>query len=220
MVLTEKEIAKLNRAADIREIETIMSRYVQYISQMDIKTAFEKLFAAGHPEVELEINECGGYVGTDSVKRFVDRYDAYLKDPSDKRGWMDIQELCTPMVVFSRDKERAKGQWSVFSPQARQATAYPAETRKLTAIWCFGKYHCEFIRTEDGWKLLKLRQITFVRAPYDIGWNKQPDCYSMPAEIYAQPDTPARMNMYNTDAVYSGTGLFNWGPYLPEDGSF
>lgn len=220
MLLTEKEIAKLNRAADIREIETVMSRYIQCMDRMDAKGAYEELFASDHAEVTMEINECGGYVGPESVARFVERYDAYLRDSSDKRGWMELQELCTPMVVFSKDKKRAKGQWSLFSPQAKQAMAYPAEIRKLTAIWCFGKYNCEFLRTEEGWKLLKLRQITFVRAPYGIGWNKQPDCYSMPSTLFAEPDTPPRTSIYNTDAVYSGTGLFNWGPYLPEDGSF
>ena len=218
--ISEKEAARLNRAADIREIEQIMTRYVQYVSRMDPMGAFEALFDRDNPEVTVEINECGGYVGPESARRFMEKYQAYMRDPSDKRGWMDIQEINTPLVVFSKDKSRAKGQWSIFSPQTKQATAWPGDERKLTAIWCFGKFHCDFIRTEAGWKLLKLRELAFVRAPFDIGWNEQPECYSMPAELYAGPDIPPRTSIYNTDAVYSGHGLFNWGPYMPADGSF
>lgn len=220
MVLTEKEIAKLNHAADIREIQALMARYVQYIDKMDVMGAYKTLFAADHPEVRIEINECGGYEGPESVRRFVDKYDAWLRDPADKRGYMDIQELTTPYVVLSADKQRAKGQWSIFNPQTRMACEYPGNERKLTAIWNFGKFNCDFIRTEEGWKILQLWQVCFVRAPYDIGWNKQQNCYSMPAELYADPDTPPRSRFYHPDAVYSGKGLFNWGPYLPLDGSF
>lgn len=220
MQISEKEAARLDRAADIREVQQLIARYVQFVAQMDPMGGFESLFAARHPEVTVEINECGGYVGPDSARRFMQAYQDYMRDPSDKRGWMEIMEINTPLVVFSRDKQRARGQWSLFSPQAKQAVEYPCDARKLTAIWCFGKFNCEFIRTDSGWKILKLRQLSFVRAPYDIGWNMQPECYNMPAQMYAGPDTPPRISTYNTDAVYSGQGLFNWGPYMPADGSF
>lgn len=220
MEISEKEVARISRAADIREIQQLMARYVQYISQMNPLGAYEALFDPDNPNVGVEINECGGYIGPESTQRFMEKYQAYMQDPTDKRGWMDIQEINTPLVVLSKDRNLAKGQWSIFSPQAKQATAYPGDQRKLTAIWCFGKFHCDFIRTESGWKILKLRELTFVRAPFDIGWNEQAECYNMPAELYVQPDTPPRTSIYNTDAVYSGNGLFNWGPYMPADGSF
>lgn len=220
MQISEKEVARLNRAADIREIQQLMVRYLQYVAQMDPLSGYEKLFDTENAEVTVEINECGGYIGPENTRRFMEKYQAYMQDPADKRGWMEIMEINTPLVVFSNDKQRAKGQWSLFSPQARQAVEYPCDERKLTAIWCFGKFSCEFIRSKDAWKILKLRQLSFVRAPYDIGWNMQPECYNMPAEMFAGPDTPPRISTYNTDAVYSGKGLFNWGPYVPDDGSF
>lgn len=220
MEISEKEAARISRAADIREIQQLMARYVQFISQMNPLGAYETLFDLDNLNVGVEINECGGYIGPESTRRFMEKYQAYMRDPTDKRGWMDIQEINTPLVVFSKDRNLAKGQWSIFSPQAKLATAYPGSQRTLTAIWCFGKFHCDFIRTESGWKILKLRELTFVRAPFDIGWNAQAECYNMPAELYAHPDTPPRTSIYNTDAVYSGHGLFNWGPYIPADGSF
>lgn len=216
MVLTERERKKLQNAADITNIQLLMARYVQYMDKMDAMGAFEALFAVDHPAVTVEINECGGYIG-ENARAFMQRLDRYLKDPSDKRGWMDIQELTTPYVIISKDGQTARGQWSVFNPQAKMAMPYPCDVRKLTAMWSFTKYSCEFIRIDNEWKIWKLRLITYVRTPFDEGWNKQPDCYRMPAELYHAPDTPPRTGIYNADCIYSGHGIYNWGPYLPDE---
>lgn len=215
MEMSEKELKKLQNAADITNIQMLMAKYVEYIAGMEPMRAFTELFAAEHEEVYVEIDECGGYIGK-KASAFMERYDAYLKDPSDKRGWMDMQNLTTPYVIVGQDGSRARGQWSVFNPQAKMATAYPDCVHRLTAIWCFSKYTAEFIRQENQWKILKLRLLSYVRAPLEQGWNIQPDCYRMPAELYLAPDTPPRTSIYNTDCIYSGHGIYNWGPYLPD----
>lgn len=214
--LTVNEMKKLQNAADITRVQMIMARYVEYISKFEALRAFEALFAKNNPDVTVEINECGGYIGP-NARLFMERYDKYLKNPSDKRGWMDIQELNTPYVIISKDSTHARGQWGVFNPQSKPATEFPGNVRQLTAIWCFSKYLGKFLRIDNDWKILKLRQITYVRAPFDQGWNKQPDCYRMPAELYFEPDTPSRSSIYNPDCIYSGHGIYNWGPYLPDE---
>lgn len=109
--ITEKQLMRLRRAADITEIQNLMARLVEAFSRMDVSRVYEDLFAVGDPEVSIELAESGGYDGPEHVQAFLNAYDAYLSYPKDKRGWMELQNICNPTVIRSEDGQRAVGTW-------------------------------------------------------------------------------------------------------------
>lgn len=222
MCLDEKELARFQKTADINEIAMMLGRYVTLMDRMDVPSIYEELFAGDHPEVSVEYDTCGTYVGPEHVKAFMDDLAAKLSDWRTKRGWLDFHDASTPQVVFSTDGQRAQAMWNLISPKAKQATPNPGFTaqRTLTAFWQAGKMHWELIRTDDGWKILKFHLITYFTAPYETGWLKQQECCREAPFWSMKPDRKARFYVYHPDQVYVQGGQYNWGPYLPEDGSF
>lgn len=213
--LTEKQLERLRRASDITEIQMLMAKYVEYMSKMRAADAYT-LFAQNNENISIELAECGGYDGSAHVKAFLDAYDAYLSDPRDKRGWMELQTICNPTVLVSDDHSRAMGYWTILAPSSKWAMPYPCDQERLTALWGCGKYVVSFCREEDRWRIQKLQLVWFLRSPFEYGWMKQADCVHMPVFQNLKPDrAPDYFNVYNADYGCASGGI-EWGPYLPE----
>lgn len=216
-VINEEKFLALREAADITEIQQLIGQMVSYQDKMDIKSIWEKLFANKNPEVRLELGESGAYVGPEHVGAYFKHWDAFFQVPEGKRGWMDFQHLATPLIVVSKDGLKARGLWSFFCPQAKEAMPYGADERILTAMWVCGKLNCEFVREDGKWKILKYHQVFYLRTPYDLGWLKQADCMRVDPFFEIMPDEPVTYYTYHPDAVYGGENtMYNWGPFLPE----
>ena len=222
MELDEKELARFRKTADINEIAMMFGRYVTLMDQLDAMSIYEELFAKDDPDVSIEYDTCGTYIGPDHVKAFMTDFAAKLADWRTKRGWLDFWDAATPQMVISKDGQRAQAMWSLISPKAKQATLDPgfSSGRTLTAFWHGGKMHWELVRTEQGWKIQKLHLITYFTAPYHEGWLKQTECHREDPFWKMKPDKKARFYVYHPDQVYVQDGLYDWGPYLPEDGQF
>lgn len=214
--ITPKQLERLRRASDITEIQMLMAKFVECFSKMEALKALE-LFATDDDNVSIELAECGGYDGPKQVKAFLTAYDEYLKDPSDKRGWMELQNICNPTVKVSKNHEKAVGYWTILAPSAKWGMPYPCDEYKLTAHWGCGKYIAEFKKTNEGWKILKLQLVWFLRSPFELGWMRQPDCVHMPVLQGVKPDRePDYFNIYNADYGCASGGI-EWGPYLPDE---
>lgn len=215
--ITEKQLKRLQQAADITEIQMLMANYVKYMSKMDAVGAYEKNFATNDPEVSIELAESGRYIGPEHTKSFMEAYDRYLQDPSDKRGWMELEHLCNPTVIISQDGKRAQGYWTILAPSSKWAMPNPCDQERLTAYWGCGKYFVIFVRTNTGWKIQQLKMVMFLRSPFEFGWMKQADCIHMPVLPDITPDEePDYYNVYNADYSCASGGI-EWGPYLSED---
>jgi hypothetical protein len=218
--VTQEQLNKLRRAADITEMQMLMGRLINYLEKMDAASIWDELFLHGDESVSVEIGDYGAFDGSEHVEAFFREYDAYLKDPSDKRGWMDQRNVSTPYVVMGADGDTAYGSWSCFAAQAKQALPYPCDERTLTAIWNASKYCCTFKRTAEGWKFATLREVIYIRTPFQHGWVKQPDCMRSEPLGLLLPDRFSRSYIYHPDAQYSPAGRYNWGPFPPEEGTF
>ena len=53
-----------------------------------------------------------------------------------------------------------------------------------------------------------------------LGWIKQPDCMRHEPLECGAPDRQPRIYTYHPDAIYSPTGLYNWGPFPPKKALF
>lgn len=215
--VTQQQLRRLRRASDITEMQMLMARYVELMSKMDAASIFDQLFAVDSPEVSIELAEAGGYDGPEHVRAFLQAYDAYLASPGDKRGWMELQHLCNPTVLVKEDRSRAIGYWTILAPSAQWAMPFPCNQEQLTAYWGCGRYLVEFLPTDKGWKILKLKLVWYLRSPFELGWMKQPDCVHMPALTGVTPDrAPDYYNVFSPDYGCASGGI-EWGPYLPDE---
>lgn len=136
------------------------------------------------------------------------------------KGWVGLQNILTPRIVFSADGTRAKAQFNQLSPHAMAIAPYPGDEHIPTTYWFIGKYDNEFIKIDEEWKLLKTHIIAFSRTPYQEGWVRQPDARRIFHPNAMPPQEKGRIYTYHSDAVYSKDGNWTWGPHLPKDGSF
>lgn len=222
MNVDQQELDRFRKTADINEIAMMFGRYVTLMDQMEAMPVYEELFVKGDPEVSVEYDTCGTYIGDEHVKAFWENFDSKLKDWRTKRGWLDFHDAGTPQVVVSSDGKKAQAMWSLISPKAKQATPNPTARsgRTLTAFWQAGKMHWELVRTNEGWRIRKFHLLTYFTAPYDTGWLKQTECFREEPFWAMKPDKKARFYVYHPDQVYVSGGQYNWGPYLPEEDKF
>ena len=216
--MDKQQLIKLVHFADRVEIEQLMAKFVQYFDQFDALKILDKLMAADNPKVSVEFFECGLYEGPEKVKKYMMEIQKYLDDPFDKRGWMAFQNLSNPHIIISRSGTRAIGQWDMLNANAMQAAEYPGVERKLTALWICGRYVNEFIKENGKWKLLNVHLVGYFKTPFDQGWVKQPDCLRFYDNGSVEPTRQSNQRyVYHPDANYSGKGLHNYGPFIPED---
>lgn len=215
--MDKKQLASLIHMADRVEISQVMAKFVQYFDQFDAQKIVDKLMAADHPEVSVEFMECGLYEGPEKVRAYMAAVQKYLDDPSDKRGWMGLQNLGNPHIVISSSGNRARAQWDMLNANAMQAAEYPSFERKLTALWVCGRYDNEFIKVDGQWKLLKVHLVTYFKTPFDQGWLKKADCLRPGGMSGIEPTRVSNpKSIYHSDATYSGEWLHCYGPYLPD----
>lgn len=222
MSISLDELKRFERTAAINEIAMMFGRYATLMDQMDVMGVYEELFATGDPEVSVEFETNGTYVGPDHCRIFMQDLHRKYNDSRTKRGWMDFLDGGTPQIVLSKDGQRAEALWTLISPKAKQATADPdfSARQKLTAFWHCGKMHWKLKKIDGEWKVLNFHLLTFFTSEYHTSWVTRQECFRERPLWALPPDKKARFYVYHPDQVYVQGGQYTWGPYLPEDGSF
>ena len=215
----EETMARIQRAADIREIEMLQSRYITLLDSFSMTDMFEKLFAVDDPQVSFEMVEGGEYSGA-KLPEFIKQCDKFMASPASKHGWFGVIDLWTPNIVVSEDGNSAQAMFNAFAPHGMDVSVYPGDERKMTAYWFIGRYCNKYVKVKGKWKILKNRVIAFTRPPYDEGWIKQPEARRITHDYYTTPSKPSRVVTYHPDNVYSGDGAHNWGIFIQDQGEF
>lgn len=71
--------------------------------------------------------------------------------------------------IIEVDGDTATGHW-----HALVAMTVPGGQ----ALWTFGYYIEDYVRTGEGWKFRTMRFDTAATTPYEVGWGKQQNLYS------------------------------------------
>ena len=101
--MNKQEAERLLRGADVIDIQMIMGKYLSYLDQVDFKGIYS-LMAQDHPEITYEMVEDGAYVGPESVRRYMlDEHEHLNNNPNHMKGWVGLQNILTPRIVFSAD---------------------------------------------------------------------------------------------------------------------
>lgn len=218
--MTKAEADRLLRAADVIDIQMLMGRYLCYLDQVDFHGIWS-LFDQTNPEIEYEMVEDGAYVGPENVGRYMmDEHEHLNNNPNYMKGWVGLQNVLTPRIVFNRDGTRARAQFNQLSPHAMAIAPYPGNEHKPTVYWFIGKYDNEYIKVDGEWKILKTHIIAFARTAYNDGWVRDADSRRIFHPNAERPQKKGRVYAYHPDAIYTADGNWTWGPFLPKDGSF
>lgn len=160
---------KIERLEAIHEIQNLMGRYVwEHEVQKDpefIETKF-----ADNPDISWEVAHMGLYRGREAVKEILDQHGP--KGESIAPGTLFIHTLTTPVIEIAQDGLTAKGVWK--SPGAETIT--DPNTGKLTGMWAWTKYACDFIKEEGEWKILHYHVYRIFMTPADMNYT---DGYEM-----------------------------------------
>lgn len=210
--MTKQEAQRLLRAADIVEIKMSIGKYLGYLDQVDFKGIWS-LFAQDHPEVEYEMVEDGAYVGPENVGKYMlDEHEHLNNNPNQMKGWVGLQNVLTPRIVFSADGTRARAQFNQLSPHAMAIAPYPCDRHLPTVYWFIGKYDNEYIKIDGEWKILKTHICAFSRTAYNEGWVREPDARRIfhpnaqpPPEEGSHLYIPPRCSIYQGRQLDMGT---------------
>lgn len=221
----EKEVRRLQYAADTVDVQNLMSRYIFYMENGKIADVWDDLWSHTNEDVRVEIMDSGAYLGQEHVKRVwytmsrrMDKHGNMI-DTSPKVGEMSntntdraflllMLTISSPLIEISEDGTHAWGQWHIFGPHTNRVFDPETKTKTDTAFWIAGKYDNEFVKENGEWKILKLRPICWLRTPYHKDFLECPDCRRTPSPYYP-PDEAPRISSFNPD---EGPNPDKWGP--------
>ena len=192
--------AKVQRLEDIEEIHNLMYRYFFYFANHSDRIENE-LFSQTNPNVYAIIGDRGKYTGIDKIKEiFGAMRETYLKVP----GFMGFIIGMNPVIEVAKDGKTAQGLWYGFGPHVMPGL----DTNELTQKWLFGKYVMEYVKEDDGWKILGLTFLCIFRTSYEKGWLKEQETKRV--KFAAKPSQTS--DEVNTHHPYDPT-IVN--PFLP-----
>lgn len=130
----------------------------------------------------------GAYEGKSGVERcyLVDHCDCTDPEyPNWLRGNMCVHLQNTETIIVAEDGQTARGCWvctgaETFGMRARDNGYDAGGNKGGTGIkaggfggWCWGKYDCDFIKTDDGWKLLHMHLYPLILSHVQVPWTEQ-----------------------------------------------
>lgn len=214
--LLEQEVQRQAYYTDMQEIEQVKSRYVYLMENNQPENVWEELFVHDDPDVSMELNDNGKYIGPEHVKRAWYTIGGVVDEngnPQEKKMFEGqklpfmMLTVDTPYIVVAKDRKTAKGDWHIFGPHTVNMKDPDTGDMKMCPYWFAGKFHHEFVKTADGWKFKHFRAISWMRAPYEGGWMKEGG-YRKSNPPFA-PDEPPRYSFYDKNLDYQEDF---WGP--------
>ena len=116
--MLEKEVKRQSYYTDMKEIEQVKSRYVYLMENNRPELVWEELFVHDDPDVSMELNDNGKYIGPEHVKRAWETIGGVVdKDgkPQEKKMFEGqklpfmMLTVDTPYIVIAEDGTSAKG---------------------------------------------------------------------------------------------------------------
>ncbi len=142
------------RAADIADINNLMSLHSWYHAAMQNDVELEKIWSK-RPDV-IWAQQSGYFKGMDSIRK----YYGQKATPETTEGGFVWHTITSPVVVVAGDRQTAKGVWYT-----------PGVGGKLNrdgsgnAGWMWEKYGVDFVREDGEWKIWHMKVYTDFSVP-------------------------------------------------------
>ena len=175
---------KMNKLKAYREIENLMGRCV-FAFNYHQKAGVLSYLAMDEPDVSVELEVEGLYVGPEAVREYAD-----WKIPAEiQPGELTDVHLSTPILEVAGDGETAKGLWLC-----------PGEGAMLRgeqdpmAIWMWGTLAADFKLVDGEWKIWHVHYFRLMKCDYEKGWVKDT---SLENKLNASMPRSARPTTYH-----------------------
>lgn len=181
-----RRIARLEAAHDI---SNLMGR-IEFLHSAYRNDLIPQYFAA-RDDLVVEM-PFGTYLGRDAAVRAWRGAMQEGVPPQDLTGEYVEHLLTTPVIEVSPDASSARGSW--ISPGAEAHRLLWEDGAPLHGFWYWGRYDAEFVREEDGWKILRLTVSTTFISDYAHSYTSEEGRLSdppLPSGPHA-PDEPPR----------------------------
>ncbi len=172
---------QVSACADRASIENLMGRYQYLHTAHHDETILAELWSDAD-DITLEEGANGVY-----CKDRNGIADYYRKKFGSKKpplpGQMDLCMISTPVIEIAGDGKTAKGIWSGFGCES---AVYPAgiasgipsidespadnDGAHIQADWVMKKYGADFIKSDNGWKILHLHIYDVLRCSFYEDW--------------------------------------------------
>jgi len=168
--LCVKQDIRIRRMEAVREVQNILSRYVNYHSASN-QTATANLFCRHTPGIRLIFNG-DIYDGWEGVERhFIYRMSNAEEDLTGRIYWHDV---LSPLIEVASDAMSAK---CIVSTHGAE-TGWNKDG-SLKALWSWGKYRFDFLKEDGEWRIYRLEFHQCMNTPYEgKGWVEEP-CYDL-----------------------------------------
>lgn len=192
---------RIQRLEAVNAIQNLMSTYEYYHSAYQ-NDRIPALFV-DREDIEIDM-VFGRYRGRDAARRFYVRTLDKGAPPPDLRGEMVEHQLNTPIIEVAGDCQTAKAVWS--SPgQEAHVFRWMQGTPRI-GFWSYGRYSVDFINTDNGWRIWKLRFYQTFATDYYSSWVEDKELPGPPnPKGDAAPDLPAsvegRYSLHSSPAL-------------------
>lgn len=157
---------QIDRLEAVHEIQNLMGRYV-WMHEVQKDPEFIDTMFANNPDVSWEVAHMGLYRGREAVREILNQHGP--KGETIAPGTLFVHTLTTPVIEIAEDGQTAKGVWK--SPGAETIT--DSQTGKLTGMWAWTKYACDFIREDGKWKILHYHVYRIFMTPADMNYTDE-----------------------------------------------
>ncbi|WP_258360371.1 nuclear transport factor 2 family protein [Moorella sulfitireducens (nom. illeg.)] len=160
----EKDLdRRLAYIEDMIAIQQLLNKYVYMLVTMDFEHIFEECFSQTRDDVSIQASDSGVYIGKEHVhERFFMKFMDFVKQTP---GAFTMHLCSNPVIEISEDRKFAHS--VAFSPGCA------TDPQNKEALWIWGTFIDDYIREDDGWKILHHAFVPLFRTPYDKGWTKQ-----------------------------------------------
>lgn len=165
----EKLIEK--RAARI-EIENLMGRFAILYSAGQYDRLLS--FFADTEQIYFQRSDVGVYEGKEAIQGYFNN----LKEHA-LPGSFRMMNLTSPVIQMAEDGKTAQGMWYINGLEAIKNPEAPADP--AADMWINDKLAVEFIRTYQGWQILRMTISEEMRGLYHKSWG----------EYSVEPEYPA-----------------------------
>lgn len=168
---------QLGRAKARGAVENVFSRY-QYLHCVfrDDEIIRDLWVRQGTPGISAQYTNSGSYTTWESVME-------YHRNRPSPEGKLLVHFTTSPLVEVAEDGQTAKGVWimaGVESGMSDPAVAARApagmfepglvEGKKVWAHWVQCRYHVDFLKQDDEWRIWHFRCVEISRAPFSKNW--------------------------------------------------
>ena len=177
------------------------------ITRADEQENIASLFATKTEGCRIEMMS-GVFEGNDGIEAFFHSH-PNADDSANRKGFLHIHTLTTPIVEVAKDCESAIGSW--YSPGVESNTFGGT----MNGFWAWMKYGAVFKKEDGIWKIWHLHTYSIFMCPYNKCWTEV-EPYGQKKEI--PPEMLDMMKKEMGDKVGSGGPHgFGGGPmYTPK----